>query len=64
MNSVIASYGCNSLNNDVRNESSSGGIFSILAEAYLKNGGVVYGTAMSEDCKDAVFKRVDQLVDL
>lgn len=55
MNSVIASYGCNSLNNDIRYESSSGGIFSILAENFLNNSGVVYGTAMSEDCKEAVY---------
>ncbi len=64
MNSVIASYGCNALDNDIRYESSSGGIFSILAKNFLNRGGVVYGTAMSEDCKEAVYRRVDQLSDL
>lgn len=64
MNSVIASYGCNSLDNDIRYESSSGGVFSILAKSFINDGGVVYGTAMSEDCKEAIYKRVNELVDL
>ena len=58
MNSVITAYGCNSCDNDIRHDSSSGGLFSVLAMFHLKNGGVVYGTAMSEDCKKAVFRRV------
>ena len=59
MNSVIATFGCNSSENDIRTESSSGGAFSVLAEAIIKNGGVVYGTAMSDDCKEAIYRRVD-----
>lgn len=34
----------------IRQESSSGGAFSELAELVLKNGGAVVGCAMSEDC--------------
>lgn len=46
-------YGCNSLNDNIRKESSSGGVFSVLAEYYIKNGGVVFGTAMTDNNKGA-----------
>lgn len=41
------------INNDekTRNESSSGGVFSVLAEKTLKNGGVVFGAAMSDNMR-------------
>lgn len=64
MNSVIAAYGCNSLDKDIRYQSSSGGVFSVLATYFLKKGGVVYGTAMSDDCKEAVYQRVTDIEDL
>lgn len=35
----------------VRSKSSSGGIFSMLAECILSDGGVVCGAAMSADCR-------------
>lgn len=43
----------------VRLASSSGGIFSALAEYVLDNNGVVYGVAMSIDCYSAEYIRVD-----
>lgn len=43
---VYAAY----VNNDeIRNNSSSGGIFTVLANYILENGGVVYGAAFSAD---------------
>lgn len=44
-----ASYAC--INNDekIRNQSSSGGIFSLLAENAIINGGVVFGARFEPD---------------
>ena len=42
-------------NNDIRLSSSSGGIFSIIADSF----DVIYGVAMSEDCYGAEFVRVE-----
>lgn len=36
----------------VRKESSSGGIFTLLAEQILSEGGVVFGAAFSENCRE------------
>lgn len=47
---VYAAY----YDNEIRKESSSGGIFSLLAPQFE----VVYGVAMTEDCYSAEFKRV------
>ena len=41
-------------NDDIRKESSSGGVFTLLAEQF----DVVYGVAMSEDCYSAEYIRV------
>lgn len=49
---------------EIRNQSSSGGIFSILAEAVLNENGVVYGVAMSDDLKSAHHIRVDSIDDM
>lgn len=35
---------------DVRQASSSGGIFTLLAESVIERGGVVFGAALSQDC--------------
>lgn len=48
----------------VRLKSSSGGIFSLLAEAIFAQAGVVYGAAFSEDCKTVIHVRIDQKRDL
>ena len=37
----------------IRLNSSSGGVFSLLASNIIENGGVVFGAALSEDCKSA-----------
>lgn len=44
-------YAAYNKNETERLESSSGGIFTLLAKAVLKRGGVVFGAAMAEDCR-------------
>lgn len=48
---------------EVRKRSSAGGIFSLLAEDILNQGGVVYGAAFDKDWK-VVHKRIDKVSDL
>ena len=57
-------YAAKILDDDIRNQSSSGGIFSILADQTLKNSGVVYGVAMSDDLKSARHIRIDKTDEL
>lgn len=45
---VFAAY---SKNEDIRIQSSSGGIFSLLAEYTINKGGIVFGARLSDDCK-------------
>lgn len=51
-------YACYNKDKDVRLSSSSGAVFSSLAEYVLSKSGVVYGVAMSEDCYSAEFVEV------
>lgn len=51
-------FACYNTDEEIRMKSSSGGIFSMLAEKVLSDNGVVYGVAMSEDCYSAEFIRV------
>lgn len=44
-------YGAQANDLGLRLSSSSGGVFSLLAEEVLNRGGVVFGAAMSADCK-------------
>lgn len=48
-NKLIKAYGCYSKNNDIRKQSSSGGIFSLLAHQVLNVGGVVFGARYDND---------------
>ena len=48
-NGEIAVYAAASKNEEVLKSSSSGGIFTELAKGILKNGGVVFGAAWSDD---------------
>ena len=48
-------YACYNKDKDVRLSSSSGAVFSSLAEYVLNMNGTVYGVAMSEDCYSAEF---------
>jgi len=57
-------YACYNLNKDIRMSSSSGAVFSSLAEYVLEKQGVVYGVAMSDDCYSAEFISVADKTDL
>ena len=48
-------YACYNTDKDVRLSSSSGAVFSSLAEYVLEQRGVVYGVAMAEDCYSTEF---------
>ncbi len=47
---IIAAY---AKDENIRKNSSSGGIFSLFAQKYLSNNGIVIGCAMAEDFKSA-----------
>ena len=51
-------YACYNKDKDVRLSSSSGAVFSSLAEYVLNKKGIVYGVALSEDCYSAEFVAV------
>ena len=57
-------YAAYCLDTKLRQESSSGGIFSLLAECVLEKGGIVYGVAMSEDCRSCSYIKVENKKDL
>ena len=57
-------YACYNIDDNIRLKSSSGGVFSLLAEDILRENGVVYGVAMSEDCYYAEFIRVVDIENL
>lgn len=57
-------YACFNKDKDVRLSSSSGAVFSSLAEYVLNKNGIVYGVAMSEDCYSAEFIAVTDKVGL
>ncbi|MBO5525538.1 MAG: Coenzyme F420 hydrogenase/dehydrogenase, beta subunit C-terminal domain [Clostridia bacterium] len=57
-------YAAKIKDDDVRNQSSSGGIFSILANRIIEEDGVVYGVAMAEDLKSAHHIRIENVEDL
>lgn len=58
MNNVISVYAAYAKDKTLRMNSSSGAMFSLLAENIIRNGGVVYGVAMSSDCYGAEYVRV------
>ena len=58
---VYAGY---NINQSVRLSSSSGAIFSLLAEHIISKNGVVYGVKMSDDCYSAEFTRVTDETEL
>lgn len=64
MSDILDTYAAYSKDNKLRLESSSGAIFSLLAEQVLHQNGIVYGVAMSADCKYAEFIRVNKQEDL
>lgn len=61
MNTKSKAYACYSLNEESRQNSSSGGIFYLLAKFIISYEGIVYGVKMSEDCREACFSRITNL---
>lgn len=57
-------YLLQSYDKQLRENSSSGGAFSMLAVDVISRGGVVFGCAMDEDCYGAHHIAVDNLTDL
>ena len=49
-------YACWSKDDNLRARSSSGGIFSLLAEKILADGGAVCAVGYSDDCKECLHK--------
>lgn len=60
----IKTYACYSKNEETRIKSSSGGVFSVLAEYILSKNGVVYGVSMSDDCYSAKFIDINKVPEL
>ena len=54
---VINTYAAYAKDEELRLSSSSGAVFSLLAENIINRSGVVYGVAMTEDCRNAEFIR-------
>lgn len=52
---------CVNRNEEVRLKSSSGGVFSLLAEKVIEKNGIVYGVTMTSDCYSAEFIRVSDI---
>lgn len=52
-------YAAHSMDDKIRATSSSGGIFTHLAEMVISAGGVVFGATMSEDCKSVHHIMID-----
>lgn len=54
-------YAAYNADSEIRNDSSSGGIFTLLAEKIIENGGIVVGVSMSDDCKTAQHIFIDNV---
>lgn len=57
-------YAAYALNEEIREKSSSGGIFSVLAEEILKEKGVVFGAAMSQNCRTVEHIMIKEVAEL
>lgn len=57
-------YACKAVDKSLVAASSSGGMFSVFAEKTFAEGGVVYGVAMSEDNRSAVYVRAESSEEL
>lgn len=60
----IATYAAQCKEDSVLLESSSGGLFSVLATAVLEKGGVVFGAGFSSDYKEVTHIEVDRCEEL
>lgn len=56
--SIPKAYGMKALDNNILKNSSSGGVFTLLAEQIIEIDGVVYGAAMTDDMRGVRHIRV------
>ncbi|WP_157882680.1 Coenzyme F420 hydrogenase/dehydrogenase, beta subunit C-terminal domain [Thermoclostridium stercorarium] len=49
VNNKPVAFACYNKNNKIRYESSSGGVFSVIAEKVIHNGGIVFGAGFDEN---------------
>lgn len=61
---VLQALAACSLNQELRRDSSSGGVFSLLAQWVLEQGGAVYGAAFAPDQRSVRHIRVEDMVQL
>ncbi len=62
--SVMKAYAVKNNDTNIVSESSSGGVFTAIAEDIIRNGGVVFGVAFSEDFKSVRHIAVENSNDL
>ena len=55
---MIKSYAAYNTDLTIRIQSSSGGVFSLIAENILNFNGIIYGVVLTEDCYSAQFDRI------
>lgn len=63
INNQPISYACYNKNEEIRKNSSSGGIFSLLAEYILDKGGIIYGASFDDEW-NVKHIRVDNILEL
>lgn len=59
-----AAWGANAKDTTLRESSSSGGVFTLLAKKVLESDGVVFGAALTEDCSKVEHIMVKNIEDL
>ena len=62
-NPLLAAYGAFAHSDELRKDSSSGGIFGLLAQCVIQKGGVVYGAAFGENFQ-VLHKRIHCLEEI
>ena len=61
---IEQTFVANAKSAEVVNQSSSGGVFSVLAQHVLDKQGVVFSVVMSKDCKQAVYAKAETVSQL
>lgn len=64
MSNCINVYAAYAKDTNLRINSSSGGMFSLLANHILEENGVIYGVRMDDDCYGASYERITDINDL
>lgn len=61
---IIQSFGANAKNIELRKVSSSGGLFSLMAQYVIEAGGIVFGAVFSEDYQSVKHTYIDKTEDI